>query len=148
MKSYNNILVALCYVEMATTRLTPLACFSLASLSHTCKPETFFFPVFRLVDSSPNDFLHEILRISSVYAVCIFNCSVRHDLKSKEYYTQTKRAHGIRQKHSERLRRKCQAIKRAVHYLGGRIHYFKLYIVHSYKNRALFEIRPKVKVSG
>lgn len=71
------MLVTLCYLATANT-----ASITLASLAHTCEAETFFFPVFRLVDSRADDFLHEILGISSVYAVCIFNCSVRHGLNS------------------------------------------------------------------
>lgn len=44
----------------------------------TGQTEALLLPVFRFVDSSPDDFLHQILRVSPVYTVSIFNRSVCH----------------------------------------------------------------------
>lgn len=40
--------------------------------------ETFLLPVFGLVDSGPDDFLHQVLRVGSVDTVRVFHGSVRH----------------------------------------------------------------------
>lgn len=45
----------------------------------TGETEAFLLPVLRLVDSCADDFLHQILRVSPVYTVSVFNGSVCHD---------------------------------------------------------------------
>lgn len=62
--------------ELASVTL--LAVSSLANTRLTRETETFLLPVFRLVDSSPDDFLHQILRVGTVDAIRIFNGSVCH----------------------------------------------------------------------
>ena len=44
----------------------------------TCKSKALLFPVFGLINSRPNDFLHQILRVGAVDAVRIFYRTVRH----------------------------------------------------------------------
>lgn len=43
-----------------------------------CKSKAFLFPIFRLIDSGPDNFFYQILWICSVYTIGIFYCSVCH----------------------------------------------------------------------
>lgn len=49
-----------------------------STLLLTCKSKALLFPVFGLINSRPNDFLHQILRVGAVDAVRIFYRTVRH----------------------------------------------------------------------
>lgn len=48
----------------------------------TCESETLFLPVLAIVDSGPNNFLHEVLWIRAFDGLGIFHCAIRHSLKS------------------------------------------------------------------
>lgn len=48
----------------------------------TGQTEALLLPVFRLIDSSPDYFLHQVLWVGSVYTVCILYGSVCHHKKT------------------------------------------------------------------